>query len=430
MLLPILSLAFTLPIPLVSSPPDPISLDNGVRAIILQVPDAASQSFFTFFPVGLAHDDADRTQYAHLVEHMLIRSTDPDGLHVDGIRINGETTTSVLRLETIGPADRWRDALARHAAWLSADEFTADVLEREKGRIAGEADSTVPAGYTHKWAVAAWNQVVRHGRSHAALIGAIEDATVDDVQAYVASRVPVGEDVLVVAVGPVPVDEVEAALRRGVGAVDRRPSSPTTERDASDVEFHGDHDGTWDLDAHHYMAWYPARADDPNDRVAIQLLSQALLQSIYGEAQAAGVQAMVSADLVAADGAQLVVSVGGFGAEQADDIRALVDNAMDSARRQLAHYPVSMALRNFVSQVVADPDYAALRDQFAGRPGADLLEAQLTLSRVYVQLHTGLSFAELGRACDDVTPESFADLADRVLDGPRGTLLLRPKAQE
>ena len=63
-------------------------LENGVRVTLVHAPDAPRQHFFTFISGVLLGDGAGRTQFSHLVEHMLIRATDPGSLVADGIEIN------------------------------------------------------------------------------------------------------------------------------------------------------------------------------------------------------------------------------------------------------------------------------------------------------------------------------------------------------
>src|SRR5262249_41091222 len=147
-----------------------------------------------------------------LVEHMLIRSTDREGLQAGGITFNGETGALGLRLETFADPRDWQPALERHVRWLMADTFDAKVLAREKENIASEEATTTAHGYSHKWAAAAWNQIVCHGREHAAVHGDVARATVDEVRDYVRAKVAPGDGVRIVAVGPVAPESVREFL--------------------------------------------------------------------------------------------------------------------------------------------------------------------------------------------------------------------------
>ena len=90
-------------------------LDNGIRLVLAQVENAQSQTTFTFLPLTIANDDKDRSQWSHLLEHMLIRTTDPLELHAEGVTFNGETTSMYLRMETFAQPAKWQEALQRHA---------------------------------------------------------------------------------------------------------------------------------------------------------------------------------------------------------------------------------------------------------------------------------------------------------------------------
>src|ERR1043165_210925 len=96
------------------------ALPGGAEVCVLELPNAPGTSVFVILPFGLAGDEAGHAQGAHLLEHLLIRGVDPNGLEVEGLRINGETGAATLRLEVLAPAEKWREALARPARWLAS----------------------------------------------------------------------------------------------------------------------------------------------------------------------------------------------------------------------------------------------------------------------------------------------------------------------
>ncbi len=404
------------------------ALDNGVRAVIVHVPDATAQTLFTFVPLGLQDDDADHAQYAHLVEHMLIRSTDPDTLTPSGLRLNGETTAATMRLESIGDPAAFASAADRHARWLSATSFSADGLEVEKGRIEQEESWTVSRGYTGKWATAAWNQLVRHGREHAAVHGDVAAATVEELSRYVEARVPVGEPLLVVAVGPVSAAEVAVELERTIGALPRRVAAPVP---AEAKIAAGDHAGTWDFAAHHFMEWYAVPSQDATDRLAGALLGQ-LLATRLGldvELRKAGVNVTASTDL-SVDGARfLVLSGGTTDARQLDTIRGSIRRAL---REPIAARPdgfgLPMLVRQMQAQVTELPDFALLRRTVGGRGSVDFVEAQVMLSQVSFMMTSELATpADASRAFARLDDDRIRDVAGRTITPERrGTLTITP----
>ncbi len=170
------------------SPWQTVVLDNGAAIHAIQVEDAPVTSVFSFLPMGLQGDPAGRTQFAHLAEHMMIRSTDPDRMRLGELNLNGETTNQAMRLESYGPHERVAEMLERHAKWLTVRSFNAETLPREKVMVISELKATVPYGHNHKWATAAWSQFVQ-GRDHAAVQGDVENVSMAQLEEYVASHV-------------------------------------------------------------------------------------------------------------------------------------------------------------------------------------------------------------------------------------------------
>ena len=240
-------------------------LESGTDVTVLQVPDASMQTTFVFLPIGLTADAPHRAQFSHLLEHMLIRMRDADGLEENGIRFNGETTALALRLETMAPAEQWRRSIAKHAAWLAVREFDEDVLAVEKGRIAGEEASTVSRGYTHKWAFAGWNQIVNHGLEHAAVHGDVASAEIEQVAAFARSALR-RSHLRVFSVGPVEPEKVVAAVRDELGGFAspaREPLAAAAEPARGAVI-----EATWDLDRTHLLQWYGVPCGSAADRAA------------------------------------------------------------------------------------------------------------------------------------------------------------------
>src|SRR6185503_17590547 len=104
--------------------------------------------------------------------------------------------------ESFADKDKWVMALERHARWLVARQLDPEALVREKAVIAQEEASTAANGATGKFAIAAWNQVVRLGADHAAVHADVQSADLHEVQDYVARHVPVDDSVLIATIGP------------------------------------------------------------------------------------------------------------------------------------------------------------------------------------------------------------------------------------
>src|SRR5690606_26504716 len=165
------------------------ALENGVRLTVYSIPTARKQSTFTFLPMGLLSDGPGEEQLSHLLEHLIIRATDPDGLGSESLQWNGETTALALRLDTYCDPERAEESFERHARWITTRDLSAlsaDLVTREKASIEREVDFTVRSTFTHKWAHVAWNQIVRHGRSAVAIRKAVRDASIRDVEGRLA----------------------------------------------------------------------------------------------------------------------------------------------------------------------------------------------------------------------------------------------------
>src|SRR5205085_12097380 len=100
-------------------------------------------------------------------------------------------------------------ALERHAKWLAARQFDAETLNREKGHIDSEEQYTAKSGFTSKFALAAWNQIVRQHLTHAAVHGDVAAAQLKDVETYAQSKLPIDESVTIGTIGPIQIEEMK-----------------------------------------------------------------------------------------------------------------------------------------------------------------------------------------------------------------------------
>jgi len=433
MLTTLLAAALSTPLsgaPAPSAPPawEHFVLENGIQVSSLVVGDAENQSFFTLLPLGLLADDAHRTQYAHLVEHMLIRSTDPDSLLEDGLRLNGETTALTLRLESIGPAESFREALERHARWLAADRFDEQVLAREQQRMEQELDTTLAGGFTAKWADAAWNQIVRHGLDHAAVRLDPASATVSEVREYVQARVPVSAAVQFVSVGPVPAEQIRETLETTLGELaPREAAAGVSPFDGEPIE----REATWDLEARHYLEWYPLPDRGVADRAGSVLLSQLVNAALMQDARLSsrGIQAHAAADLITPEGRFLKLTAGFKDEADLPLIREAYQAAIADPLATLhASGDAAGSLTRLSEQLTALPDFQQLRKRLAGKTSSMFLEAQVALTLMNHRITTGLpADGELKQAHAALTPETLAELARLTFRKiARSSLLLRP----
>lgn len=410
------------------------TLDGGVHLSVLHVPDAPRQSSFVFLPLGLSLDEAHRTQFAHLIEHMLIRQVDPEGMVVDGIEINGETSAELLRLEAIAPPDKWRDALSHQVRWVTTRKFEDDELEREKAAMARELDTTVASGYTHKWAQAAWNQIVNHGLDHAAVYADVLDATVEQVRDYVARRVRIDDRVHFVAVGPAAAEEVARTLAAALSASPApKPEVAPVAKPAPETVTSRDRTATWDLPIRHYLEFYEVPDESSVDRATSWILASSLFQRLVQHADLTrrGVRVHASADLVGRGRRYLALSASLPGDVDVEIVKkAFAEVVEGMLRPRLGGVDPEMLARQAALQVERVPDFALQRKLLSGHPRGDWLEANAALQIVLHALRLGLPIGQAAEPYRAVTRERVTDLLEKALTPERrNTLLLTPRAR-
>lgn len=410
------------------APADPftrVELPHGGRALILTVDGAERQSFLAFLPLDLHHDGPHCAQFAHLLEHLLIRSTDPDSLSAEGLELNGETGGGFLRLDAYAAPSRWREALDRQRRWLAARDFDAAVLEREKGRIAGELATTVPRGATHKWASAAWSQAIAHGLEHAAVHGDAQAVTAAQAEAYARARLDGAGGITLLAVGPIAAEEIAAALRETFGAASPGPPPPPAAAPSPAA-----HHATWDLDARHFLAWTPLPADDPATRLAAYLLVQRVNQAFFAageDAPAGGGRAYAALEDLPGYGRSLVISIALAAGAELDAVRQSLDDALAATLAGRGVPATSMAIFQLRLQTRGLPDFAALRRQADARGQSGLVETQAVLNLFMLERTLGMSLPEIAAALATLDPQQADRAAAPLLDpARRSTLELGP----
>lgn len=409
------------------------TLSNGVELCVLQAPRAPRQALFTFLPLGLLRDGPGQAQCSHLVEHMLIRSTDPDSLRAGGILLNGETTGDLLRLETIGPVAAWREAAARHPRWLAARAFDGEALAREKVRIEGEEASTVPRAATGKWAQAAWSQVVRGGLEHAAVHGDVAAMTLAGLEELVAARVRVGPGVRIVASGPVGIDELAAFLEAAFDSVpapaDDGERSRARGGEGTQLFRPGLREATWDLDAAHYLEWYPLPDGTPADAAFALVLEGRVGLALAGSGHTAlkGGRALAGVRLRAPGARALSISVPVEHDVDVEALQAAIRTVLEPLRAEGAHETLALARMQYAFQLGAMPDFEALRARLAENPAADMIEAQTALTWSTLELTSGLTLPELHAALNALELEAYGPvLAESLAVDKRCALMLAP----
>ncbi len=408
------------------------ALPNGVRVLSIFVEDATRQCTFTFLPLSLANDPVHQSQWSHLAEHMLIRSTDPENLSVVGMEFNGETGPDYLRLDSYADANHWQESLDRHARWLIARTFDVEGLEAEKAKVAGEESFVQSNGYTHKFALAAWNQIVTHGLDRAAVHGDVENATVEALQTYVESRIPINQQVLVATVGPTDPTTLKKVLTETLGQLPETPIQNLTPNGNSKRQLEGIVEATWDLQQCHVLVWWELPNDDsPSGIATSQLLSSVMMMNLRNPVTAVDPTAkiLVHANVhTIAGSSAIVVNVSFADATKYDEMNAAITTAVMQSNgfaQQIRQYGVM-----FAQQFQMPMDLGPLRQQMErANPGiAQMLEANILLGLAQLEFKANKPFGKVVKAMQSLRTEDVQQAVDRIAQEPTGILFLRPEA--
>ena len=277
------------------------TLANSIRVLSIHFPGSTNVSIFTFLPLGLVTDGPGQAQWSHLIEHLVIRSTVP----ANSRQANAETMPDYMRLDFYGNAGNWGEGLAHHRRWLEGVPFSAGSLAAEKPRVNHECDFTARNLATHKFAVGAWSQGLRHGQQQVALKGDVQGAGLADVQRWRDEWLVLSNRVLVCVVGGLEAKAVFAEAEKQLGALKPRAASlPAAKAHPRNMDL------TWDLEARHLLLTWPIPDCQDDDYAALTAAAQLLNILLVSEPQLTRQTGMVfaGADLATPEGAFFYVS--------------------------------------------------------------------------------------------------------------------------
>ncbi|MEW6284386.1 MAG: hypothetical protein AB1758_37570 [Candidatus Eremiobacterota bacterium] len=238
------------------------TLPNGIRILAVhQTGD--SQVLFVFLPLGLTSDPSGGAQWSHLLEHLVIRSTHPLGSD----DANGETLPDHMRLDLYGRAADLDSQLASARKWLAGPAFATETIRVECGRMNQEVDYAVKNRVAHKFAVAAWNQAFRHGRSRVAVRSEPARATPAQLAELYAAR----SGPLVCVGGPVPAETSLNRARKALADLKLPRGKVARAGKPAAGPIH------WDLPVHHTLLIWPIPGPEHPDHPALMLLGPTVM---------------------------------------------------------------------------------------------------------------------------------------------------------
>ncbi|GJM20987.1 MAG: hypothetical protein DHS20C15_09020 [Planctomycetota bacterium] len=406
------------------------TLPNGATLSVMPAPLAESQAFYLVLPLGFVLDGPGEVQWAHVLEHVLLRAVDPDHdlVTTQGLRVAAETTQSSLRLEVYAPPERWESALQLLADWLSVAEVDATSLALEKSRITQELVARAPSGQTHKWAAAAWNQAVRHGAEHVRVSGALAELSAERVSQELLPRMQLGPGAHLLSVGPADTELVMQRVRDSLGVMTRGASSAPAP--SADPEAARDVRGrivTWDISSRHYIEAFLLPDESAAERVAADTLallaSQRVAQTPSLEQR--GFRVSVAVDHLTPEGRWFVLSSPLPQGQSLETLRTAFRQLLTSIQ---GAPETPIALDAMRQDLTVWPDFPALRREHAGNPQLREVEMRQALFLFYAQLNMGLSLESLVEVYATLDREVVDALARRLFrETNRSSLLLKPR---
>lgn len=394
------------------------TLKNGVRVGYLYEPESKHLSIFSFLPMGLASDEADRCGWSHLLEHLVIRTTDPASLQ----EANAETVVDHMRLDFYGTVGNWREGLSRHARWLGGMPFTKQTLKAEKVNANSEGDIVAPKLFTHKFAFSAWSQICRHGRAHAGVKADVNAATLKDIQQYRDQHLFIPQRTFVCAIGGVDPKEFLAAVEESIGKLtsDAKPLAAVSPRP-------GDRDATWDLDARHIMLVWPiaapANVEDHGPLMLAAPLVMALAAQDANLSKLAG-PVLAGADLASPEGWHFYVSAAlRPGASVAEVRRILAGHVEHLKQVKDDELPVADVGRMLAGQLRPQNPESLKAQMPPGLP-AGMAEAQVGLMWGTQEFRYGSQRELLAKKLEQTSAAQVRRVADKWLGAKQCSVLI------
>ncbi|TVQ54976.1 MAG: hypothetical protein EA377_04310 [Phycisphaerales bacterium] len=401
-------------------------LDNGIRYVIVHIPDAKRQSFSTFLPLHLANDGKDRSQWSHLLERHLLRSTDPRTLRPDSnLHMNGETGESALRLDASAPHPDWRRAFDRHATWLRTCEFERSMHKQELRSIRHEEEVLIAGRSTHRAALAAWNQIVRHRANHGATRADVHQSDLEQLMAYGSEHLPIGGEVMIASVGPVDPDAIIERLESEIGTIEivnwREPDARPLQPDAV-----GHFRGTWDLPVEHMFIWWHLPNGSVDTGLASLALGRMLQMNLQNHPELAERVAQVHAfrPVPTAEAHYLLITIALSDVGVPESVRPLLEQVVENVLRDQTlrkEAPLSVAM---IRQEMGSMWQIRQMRQARQVQLRDFAEINAMQPRWSLAYATGASFERTSRAVQRMDVDDVLILGRALRESPMGMLTL------
>lgn len=417
---------------LVSAAPPEVkrfTLSNGIRVVNLYVENSTDVGIFSYLPLGLVADGKAKTQWSHLIEHLVLRTTGPINSYVER---NGQTTYHGMHLDFMGTTDNWKQGLELQAKWLSDSPFSEADLVEELPKALSELDFVTNNLHTGLFAMAAWNQVFRHGETDIAMRGAIEAAELSELQAYRNRHLVHADRVLLCVIGGIASETLQTAMEAQLGQINLTANS-LPKATATPVE-EKDLRATWDVNVTHYIETYAipnaTHENYPAFFVANVLLNQALMMD--SELKQLTGSIFCGVDLITPEQTYLFVTAALKPDSDVEKVKQRIGQLISQLKQPENNWQVAMAAPALSQQFSAPMDIEMVMQQHkpAGMTETMML-GNLGLQWGLLEYQHGDALPKFANALANVSADDVADVVNRHLtEDKRMTLLLTPRASE
>ncbi len=419
----------TLKLPFAYSDPkvSRFTLSNGIRVVNLHVENAKDVGIFSYLPLGFVGDAKAKTQWSNLIMHLSIRSTGP----IDYRTSNAETMTDNMRFDFIGNTDTWTHGLKLHAKWLSGLPFTAESLAEARPNALAQIEFVEKNLATHKYADAAWHQVVQHGINDIAIRGNIQSAQLSDLQEYRDQNLVQKDGVLLCVIGGVDPDTLKESMEEGLGAISL--TEKKLPHKIGSTEITRDQNATWDLKVTHYMEAYPMPSPEDKDYPSLYITSLLLQGSLLQDAKLKEMVGNIfcSVDLGTPEQGYLYVSASLKPDTDIMEVKERIGQLIKKLKESYNQLQIYMIAKSISKELSAPPDLNTLMQNKPENVSETYALLQVGVSWGMMEYKYGESLAQLASAFADVTSADVSSAVNRYLTtDQRRTLVLTPRASE
>ncbi|MCY3740786.1 MAG: insulinase family protein [Candidatus Poribacteria bacterium] len=404
------------------------TLSNGIKVVNLYVEDSTDVGIFSYLPLGLVADGKAKTQWSHLIEHLVLRTTGPISNYMER---NGQTTYHGMHLDFMGTTDNWEQGLELQTKWLSNSPLSETDLVEELPRALSELDFVTNNLHTGLFAMAAWNQVFRHGETDIAMRGAIESAELNELQAYRNRHLVHADRVLLCVIGGIASETLQTAMEEQLGQI---KLTANTLPSATTPAAENNRRATWDVNVTHYMETYaiPNATHEhyPAFFVANVLLNQSLMMD--SELKQLTGSIFCGVDLITPEQTYLFVTAALKPDSDIEKVQQRIGQLINPLKQPENNWQVAMMAPALSQQFSAPMDIEMVMQQHkpAGMTETMML-GNLGLQWGLLEYQHGDALPTFANALANVSADDVADVVNRYLtEDARMTLVLTPRASE